>query len=255
MQTAVAASATTLAPVPVPPDEAVSVWRTLYERRIQQLRHCASRVFLEGMHLIRLTANAVPTLSGVNAQLMPLTGWQAVETQGFLPAADFFEALSHRKFPTVTRVRKASELDYTPEPDIFHDVFGHVPMHSNTNFADFLQRFGDVAARCRTERERQRMTRLFWFTVEFGLIREDGRVKVYGSGLVSSHGECTHALSPDCLRRKFDLIDVMEQPFRHDEIQPVLFVIESFSQLFDAAERAERMLASGLLDQPSLRNQ
>ena len=226
------------------------VWQTLFERRMRQLKGCASSVYLEGLNRIRISSESVPTLAAINAQLKPLTGWQAVEVHGFLPAKEFFESLALRKFPTVTRVRKLEELDYTPEPDIFHDVFGHVPLHADPAFASFLQRFGEVAASATTELERQRMTRLFWFTVEFGLMRENGKVKVYGSGLISSQGECEHALSDDCLRRPFDLIDVMEQPFHHDEIQPTLFVINSHWELFDAVDRAGKMLASGELDRP-----
>jgi len=227
-----------------------AVWATLYDRRMPQLKSVASKVFLDGMNAIGLAADDVPTLEGVNEKLVPRTGWRAVEAAGFLPAKDFFESLAQRRFPTVTRVRSEEELDYTPEPDIFHDVFGHVPMHAHPVFADFLQRFGEVAARATTETARQRLTRLFWFTVEFGLIREKGCVKVYGSGLISSHGECAHSLSEDCLRRPFDLEDVMAQSFRHDEMQPVLFVIEDYWQLFDAIERAERMLMCGALDHP-----
>ncbi len=226
------------------------VWRTLYERRMRHLKSCASSIFLEGLDRIQLSADRLPTLSGINSQLFPLTGWQAVQTAGFLPAQEFFESLAARRFPTVTRVRKPEEIDYTPAPDIFHDVFGHVPMHSDPAFAKFLQRFGEVAARSTTDRERQRMTRLFWFTVEFGLVREAGKLKVYGSGLVSSQAECAHALGDDCLRRPFDLSEVMEQPFRHDEMQPILFVIDSYWELFAAVEKAGQMLASGQLNAP-----
>lgn len=226
------------------------VWRTLYERRMKQLKTCASSVYLEGLNRIRISSKSVPSLAAVNAQLLPLTGWQAVEVGGFLPAKEFFQALAQRKFPTVVRVRKLEELEYTPEPDIFHDVFGHVPLHADEAFAAFLQRFGEIAACANTELERERMTRLFWFTVEFGLIRENGKLKVYGSGLISSQAECEHALGDDCLRRRFDLVDVMQQPFRHDEMQAVLFVIDSHWELFDAVETAARMLASGELDKP-----
>lgn len=226
------------------------VWRTLYERRMKQLKTCASSVYLEGLNRIKISSESLPTLAAINAQLLPLTGWQAVEVGGFLPAKEFFAALAQRKFPTVTRVRKLEELDYTPEPDIFHDVFGHVPLHADEAFAAFLQRFGEVAVSANTELERERLTRLFWFTVEFGLIRENGKLKVYGSGLISSQGECEHALGNDCLRRRFDLLDVMEQPFRHDEMQAVLFVIKSHWELFDAVERAGKMLAAGELDRP-----
>ena len=150
----------------------------------------------------------------------------------------------------MTRLRKASELEYTPEPDIFHDVFGHVPMHADPVFADFLQRFGALASRVTSDQARQRLTRLFWFTVEFGLIRERGGVKVYGSGLISSHKECRHALSGVPELRSFHLNDVMSQSFRHDDIQPAFFVIDSHRQLFEAVEQAALLLDKGELDVP-----
>jgi len=139
-------------------------------------------------------------------------------------------------------VRPRSQLDYLPEPDIFHDVFGHVPLHADPVFADFLQRFGAVAAAARTETQTTQMARLFWFTVEFGLVRENGDVKVYGSGLISSRGDAANALGPDCERRPFSLDAVLAQPFEIDHFQNVLFVTESFDQLFAAVREMERRL-------------
>jgi phenylalanine-4-hydroxylase len=128
------------------------------------------------------------------------------------------------------------QLDYLPEPDIFHDVFGHVPLHADPVFADFLQRFGELAAGARNEQETLQMARLFWFTVEFGLIRERGKVRIYGSGLISSAGDAANALSDNCDRRPFSLDAVISQHFDIDKLQPILFVVESFDQLFAAVE-------------------
>ena len=130
-------------------------------------------------------------------------------------------------------------MDYLPEPDIFHDVFGHVPLHADPAFADFLQQYGKIACASRDEDDVVRMTRLFWFTVEFGLVREDGRTKVYGSGLISSHGDAANALGPKCERRPFSLDAVFNQPFEIDHLQDVLFEVESFDQLFAAVTEAE----------------
>jgi phenylalanine-4-hydroxylase len=159
--------------------------------------------------------------------------------KGFIPARDFFRCLSERRFPTTVIVRPREQLDYLPEPDIFHDVFGHVPLHADPVFADFLQRFGAVAVRARTDEETAQMARLFWFTVEFGLIREGGDVKVYGSGLISSHGDAANALGPKCDRRPFSLQAVIDQPFEIDHFQDVLFVVDAFDQLFDAVHEME----------------
>jgi phenylalanine-4-hydroxylase len=136
-------------------------------------------------------------------------------------------------------VRSREQLDYLPEPDIFHDVFGHVPLHSHPVFADFLQRFGQLAAASRSEEETTQMARLFWFTVEFGLIQESGKTKIYGSGLISSHADAANALSDGCDRRPFDLDEVLDQPFEIDKLQTKLFVIDSFDQLFDAVQNIQ----------------
>lgn len=218
------------------------VWSILYNRRMAELRRNGSRVFLSGAEAIGLRPDRVPDLAEVNRRLRPRTGWNAVPVKGFIAARDFFRCLAGRRFPTTVIVRPRSQLDYLPEPDIFHDVFGHVPLHADPVFADFLQGFGIVAAQARTEEELTQMARLFWFTVEFGLIREEGRVKVYGSGLISSAGDAANALGPDCDRRPFSLDAVLAQPFEIDRFQDVLFVVESFDQLFEAVEEAKQRI-------------
>ena len=217
-------------------DENHAVWSILYARRMEQLRMNGSRLFLEGARAIDLRPDRVPDLAEVNARLGRATGWNAVPVTGFIPAADFFRCLSQRRFPTTVTVRPREQLDYLPEPDIFHDVFGHVPLHSDPVFAAFLQKFGAIASRARSEAETTAMARLFWFTVEFGLIRERGDVRIYGSGLISSHEDAANALGPGCDRRPFDLEAVLAQPFDIDRVQTVLFVLESFDQLFEGVE-------------------
>jgi phenylalanine-4-hydroxylase len=211
-------------------------WRLLYQRRMRELETTGSRVFLDGARAIGLRPDAVPDLARVNALLAPRTGWAAVPVRGFLPAREFFACLARRRFPTTVTVRPKDRLDYVPAPDIFHDVFGHVPLHADPVFADFLQTFGTLAEAA-SEDELTRLTRLFWFTVEFGLIREHGRVKVYGSGLISSAGDAANALSDRCDRRPFSLEAVAAQPFEIDRFQDVLFLIDTFDQLFDAVGR------------------
>jgi phenylalanine-4-hydroxylase len=213
-----------------------AVWRLLYERRMATLERTASTVFLDGAARIGIRPDRVPDLADVNARLAPLTGWGAVGVGGFIPAASFFQCLAARRFPTTLGVRPRARLDYLPEPDIFHDVFGHVPLHSDAVFADFLQRFGALAAAARTAEETEAMARLFWFTVEFGLVHERGDVRVYGSGLISSHGDAANALGPKCERREFSLDAVIAQPFAIDDLQPVLFVVDGFVPLFEAME-------------------
>jgi phenylalanine-4-hydroxylase len=211
-----------------------AVWGLLYARRMATLRDTASRVFLEGAATIGLEKTHVPDIARINARLRPLTGWCAIPVEGFLPAAQFFQCLAVRRFPTTVTVRTREAIDYVPEPDIFHDVFGHVPLHANPVFAAVLQRLGELGSAARSEQALREVTRLFWFTVEFGLVREGGGTRIYGSGLISSHGDAAKALGPDCDRRPFRLKHVLAQPFEIDDLQPVLFVLDSFEQLFDS---------------------
>jgi phenylalanine-4-hydroxylase len=220
------------------------VWEILYERRMKTLQDTGSRMFLDGARTIGLDPDQVPVLQEVNDVLQTLTGWNAAPVNGFLPAREFFLSLAGRRFPTTVIVRSKEQLNYLPEPDIFHDVFGHVPLHAEPVFTDFLQRFGKVASRVKTEDETAQMARLFWFTIKFGLTREDGEIKVYGSGLISSSSDAANALGPNCDRRPFSLDAVIEQPFEIDRLQDILFVVESFDQLFAAADEMERRLAS-----------
>lgn len=218
------------------------VWAILYARRMAALVETGSEVFLRGAATIGLRADQVPDLHEVNARLAARTGWAAVPVRGFIEPRRFFTCLAERRFPTTVTVRPIEQLDYLPEPDIFHDVFGHVPLHADPVFADFLQRFGAVAAAARTEAQVEAMARLFWFTVEFGLVREAGRVKVYGSGLISSAGDAANALGPRCERRPFSLDAVFDQPYEIDHFQDVLFVVDSFDELFAAVAEAGRRI-------------
>jgi phenylalanine-4-hydroxylase len=222
-----------------------AVWKLLFQRRMEHLRSVGSKAFLNGIETIGLEPYLLPDLKLMNDRLEPITGWRAVAVNGFLEPTLFFQCLAERRFPTTVIVRPMEQLDYLPEPDIFHDVFGHVPMHADAIFADFLQRFGAIAATAKSEAEVRMLTRLFWFTVEFGLIRENGDIKVYGSGLISSMADCLNALGPNCERRPFVLEDVLQQEFEIDHLQPVLFVAESHQQLFDAVEQVRGRMQRG----------
>ena len=227
------------------------VWQLLYAKRMRELESTASDVFLRGAELIGLSETSIPDLAEVNRRLEPRTGWNAVPVGGFLPAKEFFASLSRRRFPTTVTIRARENIDYTPAPDIFHDVFGHVPLHSDPAFANFLQRFGEAATLAKTQTEVEMMARFFWFTVEFGLVAERGRTRIYGSGLISSAGDAANALGPNCDRRPFSVESVISQPFRIDELQNVLFVVESFDQLFAGVEHMIDAIR-GTRDFPSL---
>jgi phenylalanine-4-hydroxylase len=164
-----------------------------------------------------------------------------------LPAPAFFEMLANRLFPTTTWLRSRESLEYTPEPDIFHDVFGHVPMHAHAIFADFLERYGRVCASVEDMSVLEKLGRLFWYTVEFGLIREDGEIKVYGSGLISSNGERRNVMSGNCGVHDFSLEEVLNTPVKVDELHKLLFAVSSFDQIYEAMHEAERRAHVGEL--------
>jgi phenylalanine-4-hydroxylase len=220
-----------------------ATWSELVRRCMPQLRQYACEEYLDGFQQIGLREDSIPDLAAVSAKLEPRTGWNSTPVSGFLPARAFFEMLAARRFPTTTTLRDRSSLEYTPEPDIFHDVFGHVPMHAHSVFADFLHEYGRICSNLtdRTE-DMTRMGRLFWFTVEFGVIRQHGRTKVYGSGLISSHGECSYVVGGGPEIRDFNLDQVLEQEFFVSEMQPVLYAVESFQQIYEAAQQAGRRL-------------
>jgi len=221
-----------------------AIWSELVSRRLPQLEQHACAEYLDGFHQIGLQADRLPDLKAVSARLQPRTGWNSTAVSGFLPAGAFFEMLAARKFPTTTWIRGRDAMEYTPEPDIFHDVFGHVPMHAHPVFADFLEHYGKLCAALTGQAELERLGRLFWFTVEFGVIRERGAVKVYGSGLISSHGECTQVIERHggLEIRDFDLDQVLDTAVDVSKMQPVLYAIESFEQIYEATQQAEARL-------------
>jgi phenylalanine-4-hydroxylase len=221
-----------------------AIWSELVSRRMPQLEQHASEVYLDGFHKIGLQPEKLPNLREVSKRLHPLTGWQSTPVSGFLPADAFFEMLAARMFPTTTWIRSRESMEYTPEPDIFHDVFGHVPMHAHPVFGNFLEHYGKVCAALTSQEDLERMGRLFWFTVEFGVIRERGEIKVYGSGLISSHGECTQVIERGAGLeiRDFDLDKVLDTVVDVSKMQPVLYAIESYDQIYEATKEAESRL-------------
>ncbi len=228
-------------------DEDHEVWSIIINKRMEQLEESASNVYLDGMRAINIRPDQVPRLSEVNELLAPLTGWSSHGVPGYLPAKSFFAFLAQRQFPTTIAVRPKTSMDYLPEPDIIHDVFGHVPLHADPIFAEFLQTYGRAALNTDDPVVTEQLARIFWFTVEFGLIQEDGRLKLYGSGLISSEGEGHHALeSPEVDRRPFDIERVANTSFEIDHYQPILYVLDSFQQLRDSMnEFAGHLLAGG----------
>jgi phenylalanine-4-hydroxylase len=239
-------------------------WRRLFARMLPRWDRFANEHFLKGIHSLCLDPVHVPKLDDVNRFLKPLTGFQARAVSGYIPAFLFFDSLRNRSFPTTITIRPSDKLDYLPEPDIFHDVAGHVPMHTDPAFAEALVRFGECAhtaaelvAGIRDEAEQVRrltsiiraMARFFWFTVEFGLMRSRGGLRVYGSGLLSSYGEIEHAIvSPDVQRYPIQLEWAVNQAFEIDHYQPLLFIVDSFDHLFSLVDQLEKWMREGKLN-------
>jgi phenylalanine-4-hydroxylase len=240
-------------------------WHRLFTRMESRWRRYANPRFLQGIESLCLDPNRVPRLEDVNRFLSPLTGFKAKPVSGYVPSFLFFDCLRNREFPTTITIRDGATLDYLPEPDIFHDIAGHVPMHTDRAFADTLVRFGDCAhtaveivAGIPDEAEKIRRTtsifkalaRFFWFTIEFGLMRgPSAGLKVYGSGLLSSYGEIAHSVdSPEVQRYPVQLEWVVNQYFEIDHYQPLLFVVDSFDHLFDLVTELERWMRQGRLD-------
>jgi phenylalanine-4-hydroxylase len=242
-------------------------WRRLYARMEGRWRQYANPRFLQGIDNLCLDPARIPRLEDVNRFLSPLTGFKAKAVSGYIPSFLFFDSLRNREFPTTITIRDLATLDYLPEPDIFHDIAGHVPMHTDRAFADTLVRFGDCAhtaadlvAEIADEPERIRrltsimkaLARFFWFTIEFGLMRDGGSLKVYGSGLLSSYGEIQHAIeSPEVQRYPVQLEWIINQYFEIDHYQPLLFWVDSFDHLFSLVDELERWMREGKLDHVS----
>ena len=242
-------------------------WRKLYARMGDRWQRFANKRFLQGIDNLCLDPKRVPRLEDVNRFMAPLTGFRAKPVSGYVPAFLFFDCLRNREFPTTITIRDQSLLDYLPEPDIFHDIAGHVPMHTDKAFADALVRFGDcartaadiVAGISDPHEQVRRVTsifkalaRFFWFTIEFGLMRENGQIKAYGSGLLSSYGELEHSVtSPEVQRFPMQLEWVINQYFEIDKYQPLLFVVDSFDHLFELVGQLEQWMKDGKLDNVS----
>ena len=213
-------------------DEENQTWQILCERRMEKLPETASDAWLDGLEKLGMPLDRVPLFDELNENLEPLTGWTIRAVDGFIPAEMFFGSMARREFPSTLEIRSQDSLEYIQEPDIFHDVFGHVPMHTDPVFADFVQEYGQLAVDVVDDRDKfDALGRLWWFTVEFGLVEEAGEVKLYGSGHMSSFGEADNVFAGGPEIRSFDLDEVISTPFRIDVYQPVLWVAEGFEQL------------------------
>jgi phenylalanine-4-hydroxylase len=244
-----------------------AAWKSLFGRMRPQWERFANEHFMRGIESLCLDPNRVPKLDDVNQFLNPLTGFKAKAVSGYVPAYLFFDCLSNREFPTTITIRRHDKLDYLPEPDIFHDIAGHVPMHTDKAFADTLVRFGELAklaveigSEIKDEDEKlhrlnsiiKSLARFFWFTIEFGLMKGKDGMKVYGSGLLSSFGEIQYSIeSPLVQRYPLQLEWVINQYFEIDHYQPLLFWVESFDHLCSLVTELEQWMKDGKLNNVS----
>ena len=214
-------------------------WATLFERQKQLLVGRACDEFLENQQRFGMTPDAIPKFDDLNRVLKGTTGWQIIGVEGLLPELTFFDHLANRRFPVTWWIRKPEQIDYIAEPDLFHDLFGHVPLLLNPVFADYMQAYGcgGVKAHGLGAEALINLTRLYWYTVEFGLIKQSNGLRIYGSGIVSSKGESIHCLESAAPNRiGFDMPRIMRTRYRIDTYQKTYFVIDSFQQLMDATE-------------------
>jgi phenylalanine-4-hydroxylase len=211
------------------------VWMTLYERQSKLLPGRACDAFLKGLDALDLHRGGIPDFGRINEELDRLTGWSVVAVPGLVPDEVFFEHLANRRFPAGQFIRKPDQLDYLQEPDVFHDVFGHVPMLTDPTFADYMAAYGQGGLKALGRGQLHNLARLYWYTVEFGLLQTGEGLRIYGAGIVSSRAESIFALDdPSPNRIAFDLERVMRTPYRIDDFQQVYFVVPSLQALLDA---------------------
>jgi phenylalanine-4-hydroxylase len=213
-------------------DEDHNTWRTLFTRQVETLRGLACEDFFEGLARLRLTAEQVPDYRELNVHLRAATGWEVVAVPGLIAAEPFFQMLASKKFPAGTFIRTPAQLDYLEEPDIFHDVFGHVPLLSDPAYASYMQAYGHAGLEAAKHKGTKFLARLNWYTIEFGLIKSDAGVRAYGAGIMSSYGEARYVRDdPSAHFVQFDLDRVMRTGYYIDDFQATYFVIDSFDAL------------------------
>ena len=213
-----------------------AVWNELITRQVPILQGRACQEYLDGLKSLDLPTDHVPQCPEISAVLREKTGWELQPVPALIPHEYFFELLSKRKFPAATFIRRREELNYLQEPDIFHEMFGHCPLLTNHAFADFTHMYGKLGLSASNE-DREMLARLYWFTIEFGLIRSPQGVRAYGGGILSSMGETPYSTDSDVpLRKPFDVLDVLRTPYRIDIMQPIYFVIENSDVLFKVLE-------------------
>ncbi len=211
------------------------VWSMLYAEQMAHLPNVATAAYLKGIETVQFVPDKVPHFSVINAELAKTTGWEVYIVPGLIDNKPFFEHLARREFPATTWLRKLEQLKYIEEPDMFHDIFGHVPLLSEQFFCNYLQGLSDIALEyIENPTAVELIARMYWFTVEFGLIKEAEAIKIYGAGILSSPGESVACVAPEAVHVPFDIQHILDTPYIKDKFQAKYFVIDSYKQLFDA---------------------
>jgi len=217
------------------PEAEHQVWHTLISRQMKLLEGRACQEYLDGIEQLRLPRERIPQLGEINQMLQATTGWRVARVPALIPFQTFFELLASKQFPVATFIRTPEELDYLQEPDIFHEIFGHCPLLTNPWFAEFTHTYGKLGLAA-SKQERVYLARLYWLTIEFGLLDTSQGRRIYGGGILSSPRETLYALSEMPEQHLFDPIEAMRTPYRIDILQPVYFVLPELKRLFELAQ-------------------
>jgi len=223
-------------------------WKILIERQLKVIEHRACPEFLEGIHKLNLPLDRIPQCSEISAVLQKCTGFSVVPVSAIIPLKEFFRLLANRQFPAASFIRIREELDYLQEPDIFHEYFGHCPLLTNPAYADFVQWYGETALNA-DKHARSILGRLFWFTIEFGLLKQNDDLRIYGGGILSSFSETQYALESKLpARNKFNLAKILNTHYRYDEIQKEYFVLDNLHDLFKIKDHPILAMSQAILD-------
>lgn len=223
--------------------EDLEVWKLLFDRQTELLKHSVSAEYLKAIDIVGFSADRIPDFQRIAEALEPLTGWSLVTVPNISEQKNFFQFLSQKKFTATCWLRKMDELDYLEEPDMFHDVFGHVPLLSNKAYTGFFQELSRIALKyIENPQAVELLGRIYWFTIEFGLIRESDKLKIYGAGIISSFGETNNCLTDATRKFDFNIDQILNTDFRTDILQDKYFVIDSYDQLYESIPEIEYRL-------------
>ena len=231
-------------------EEDFEVWKILFDRQMEIFPTHASSAYIDGLEIAKFETGGIPDFTETNSILKETTGWRLAVVPGIVPDYTFFELMANKRFPATTWLRKMRELDYLEEPDMFHDVFAHVPLLTNQPFVDFLEELSKIGLEyVDNPYAIKLLSRVYWFTVEFGLIREGDDLRIYGAGILSSNGETKFSLSDAAPKYSFSVKHMLETPYRKDEFQKEYFIIESYEQLYKSIPEIKKLLSEKLVQE------